>query len=251
MTTHALPPARPAGMGGAAAAEWTKLWTVRSTWWVLAAVIAFIVGLTVLASAAAPDGQLPANDAPLGGVGLAQLPIAVLATLAITAEHSTGSIASSLQWVPNRLRFLTSKSLVVLAVAFVLGFLVYLPAVIAAAALQGGEALEAAAVGRGALTSGGLLAATGGICLGLGTLLRSTAGTIVTFIALALVLPGLLSAIPVEFVQTIASYLPGTAITAIFGNEALYSSTVGWIVLAAWAAGALLLGATRLLRSDA
>ena len=244
---------RAAGLGGAMAAEWTKLVTVRSTWWVLAVTVAVVLGIAALASLA-PDGGPPlaVTTAAFAGMGLAQLSVAVLATLAITAEHSTGSLTSTLQWIPVRPRLLGAKTIVVLGVAFVIGALTYLPAVgLAAVVRTGAGDLQLGDVVRGAVAAGGLLAAVSGLALGLGTALRSTAGALVTVVALLLVLAPLLGIIPVEVIQRAAQYLPGAATGVVFTGDGPYSEPVAWIVLWAWAVVALGLGAVLLTRRDA
>ena len=85
-----------------ARSEWTKLRSVRSSRWALAATLLFIVGLGVIACAVIasdwPHSSLhdranfQALTATLAGVNLAQLSLGVLGVLVITAEYSTGMI---------------------------------------------------------------------------------------------------------------------------------------------------------------
>jgi ABC-type transport system involved in multi-copper enzyme maturation permease subunit len=109
--------------------EWIKLRSVRSTWWCLgtAALLVPTFGLLTalttdaVEAAALPKAWLVAEDGfdplgPLQAVLLAQFAFGVLGVLAITSEHSTGLIRSSLVAVPQRRRLLAAKFAVLLAV---------------------------------------------------------------------------------------------------------------------------------------
>lgn len=131
MTTWNLSTQRP--LIGAVAAEWTKLWTVRSTRWL-------VCGSVLLMAAPAPSAGLTlANNNEADGLHtlykpgdvaggtafyMVQLMVAALAMLMMTAEYGTGSIRSTLQWVPDRGRLLLAKSVVIGAVTLVMGFVI-------------------------------------------------------------------------------------------------------------------------------
>ena len=98
------------------ASEWTKLWTVRSTWLnlVAGAVLTGLLGLQFgfsdgvreLASAARCRVSSP-SQAAVGGIGVGavlilQVVVAAFAMLPVTSEYATGSIRSTLQWTPVR-----------------------------------------------------------------------------------------------------------------------------------------------------
>ncbi|MGY1771009.1 sensor histidine kinase [Blastococcus sp. SYSU D00813] len=110
-TAHA--PALPARLTftGVLRAEWIKLLSLRSTWWVLTATVVLIVGVSLAVAfsldAVATDPATAAATAALtgaevvsGGFQLGMLTIAVLGTLLITGEYSTGMIRSTLAAVP-------------------------------------------------------------------------------------------------------------------------------------------------------
>jgi ABC-2 type transport system permease protein len=110
--------------------EWTKLWSLRSTRWVL--LVSFIAmaapGPIISAVQMGRWAHLSLHDratfdsidAGVGGWHLAQLGIGVLGVLIISGEYSTGMIRSSLMAVPRRLPVLAAKVLVYAGVAFVL-----------------------------------------------------------------------------------------------------------------------------------
>lgn len=137
---------------------------------------------------------------------VAQLALLGLARLAVTTEFSTGTITPSLQAVPRRARFVAAKVVVVGVVATVAGAVVVLVGGLTAwlgAGIHdhrglgwilsgGGPAIDAAGLGR-AVTLGGLyVLLVSVLTIGLAVLLRSAVATLVTVLALLLVLPGIL-----------------------------------------------------------
>src|ERR1700688_1134772 len=101
-----LPPATGrAGLRGALASEFTKIRSVRSTYWTLAALLVVSIGLgaAITAGQAANFANNPSNVAGFDATQLSlaaffeigQLIIAVLGAMAITAEYSTGMIRTS------------------------------------------------------------------------------------------------------------------------------------------------------------
>ena len=86
--------------GAVARAEWTKLWSVRSTLWSLLVTVAIIIGLGALFCAARVAranrlGGHPFFDATffsLSGIFLAQLAVGVLGVLVMSSEYTTGQI---------------------------------------------------------------------------------------------------------------------------------------------------------------
>jgi ABC-2 type transport system permease protein len=130
-----------AGLRGVIASEFTKIRSIRSTYWTIAALVVVSVGLAAIvgATTAANIHNNPWNKAGtdgtqdvLGGFSyLGQLIIAVIAALTITAEYSTGMIRTSLTAMPRRgtlyfgkLIVLTSVTLVVSLVTSFVSFFV-------------------------------------------------------------------------------------------------------------------------------
>ena len=86
--------------------------------------------------------------------------------------------------------------------------------------------------------------------LGLGALIRNTAGAIAVLVATIFVLPALVSALPPSLKDTIGPYLPtsaGNAITSIHPAAHTLATWTGFGVLCAYAAASLI-GAALLLR---
>jgi ABC-2 type transport system permease protein len=134
--------------------EWTKLRSVRSTFWALAVTVVLGVGLGVVISAAAAHGYARSSVSgklswdptaeSLDGIGIATLAIAVLGVLCVSSEYSSGMIRTSLIAVPKRGRVLAAKSLVFAVVTFVVGEATSFTAFFVGQALISGHAPHAA-----------------------------------------------------------------------------------------------------------
>lgn len=245
----------------AVASEWTRLWTVRSTWWALlgAAGMMLLLGFA-FGQDAPPDPGLPGGGMPFplwvpGEIALAvgQFALYVVVMLAITAEYATGAIRSTLQGVPRRGLLLLARTAVVVAVATVSAVLLSAAAGAAAWIGLGGRA----EVVPGDIAHSLAMIAVVVICgslftVGLGALLRSSAGTLTSVFLLLLVLPNLLPGFGIGWLATIGEHLPGYASLSLlqaFGIE--QSAARASVVLAAWVGAALVAGAWSLMRRDA
>ncbi|HEY3878231.1 MAG TPA: ABC transporter permease [Trebonia sp.] len=150
----ALPPAAGrAGLGGAIASEFTKLRSVRSTYWTLAALLIVSVGLgaAITAGTAASFNNNPANKAGFDATQTAliaffeigQLIIAVIAAMTITSEYSTGMIRTSLTAQPRRGVVFTAKAIVLTAVTLVISLITAFVAFFLGQALLSGSGVSA------------------------------------------------------------------------------------------------------------
>jgi hypothetical protein len=214
-----------------AVAEWTKLRSLRSTRWSLLVGSLLAVGLplifaTVVASRwshLSPHERhnRHALDIALAGVTIAQLAIGVLGVLVITGEYSTGMIRSTMIAVPKRLPVLWAKAGVYAAVTFAL----MLPAVLLAfagsqAILRNHHILQLSfthpGVPRTVIGGAVYLMLVGVFCLGLGAIVRNTAGGIAVFAAIMFVIPPLLNILPSDWNNAINPYLPSSAGNSIY-----------------------------------
>src|SRR5207245_2432064 len=131
---HATPTPRQIrhpGFGAVLGSEWTKIRTVKSTFWTLLAALVVTVGLSVLLSlafASSYDKMSVKERArfdpaawSLVGINFGMIALGVLGVMVIAAEYSTGMIRTSLTAVPYRGRFLAAKLLVLLAVSLIVG----------------------------------------------------------------------------------------------------------------------------------
>ncbi|MFD1214646.1 ABC transporter permease [Arthrobacter sp. GCM10027362] len=258
------PAARPAARGvnflRALHAEWIKFTTLRSTWILLATTVAVMVGIGLLGGwglgsaldQAAAEGRDPAAVGvepqllylmPTGGIDFGQLIIGSLGVLLIASEYSTGMIRSTMMAVPDRLSPLFAKAVVIAAVAAVTGivasFATYflLQPILSGYGQEFGLAVENLVPSM--LLAGVYLALASLIALALGTLLRNSAGGIVTLVALFLVLPTVLGFIQLDWIQDALPYLPSNAgrqLLALDIAEGELTRLQGGAVMAAWTA---------------
>ncbi|HME65671.1 MAG TPA: ABC transporter permease [Streptosporangiaceae bacterium] len=125
-----LPPATGrAGLRGAIASEFTKIRSVRSTYWTLAAllVVSIGIGAAITGGTEASFSHNPANKAAFDATQISliaffeigQLIIAVIAALAITSEYSTGMIRTSLTAQPRRGTVYAAKAIVLTSLTLI------------------------------------------------------------------------------------------------------------------------------------
>jgi ABC-2 type transport system permease protein len=258
MTTTGIEPTAPVVLGRTVRAEWTRLWTVRSTW--LFAIVATIgvVGISLLVgSDSRGEGQTEAGETvwiaarTLGMIALSLL--LAMAAVSVTTDYGTGGIVSTLQWTPRRGLLLAARGIVVLATVTFLGLaLVLLGAVLInrlapVLAMPWDEGAETLAALGYVYAFGVLLA------VGTGLLLRSTAGAVITALALMLVLPLLLGNLPFEWTRDLAVLLPGSGAVKLVIGDGLpgFTDAEARTTLAVWGSAALVAGCWRLMRTDA
>jgi ABC-type transport system involved in multi-copper enzyme maturation permease subunit len=149
-----LPPAvGQAGLRGAIASEFTKLRSVRSTYWTLGALFVVSVGLSVLicAGTAANMANNPGNkagyDATQNSLGalffLGELIIAVIGAMVITSEYSTGMIRTSLTAQPRRGVVYAAKAISFTSVTLVISIVTAFIAFFAGQAMLSGKGVAA------------------------------------------------------------------------------------------------------------
>ena len=200
--------------------EWIKLFTLRSTKWILSLAIGLNIGITLALAGAVRWAQtmFDAQGSPPGGPDnvpievdpmslgelcelvvtgcsfVGQLMIVILAILIITNEYSSGMIRSTFATVPRRANVLLAKMIVI----FVVAVLVF--AISVAVGFAGSYAIFYNSLGADlALISetslrimGGFIAAMVLIAwftFGLGATIRSTAASIGTAVGVIIVLP--------------------------------------------------------------
>lgn len=247
----------------AISAEWTKLRSVRSTWYALCASVALTVVQAASATAsfvngeaaelASAGGSLSASTAAILGVQVGQVALIALAMLVFTAEYTTGSIRSSLLWVPSRGRFVFAKVVVVAAVMAAVGLLLGTIGMLTAS-LLGGDAVAwlAADAARDLAVIAVYACLISLLASGVGLIVRSAAGTLTVVFLLLLVLPNVLRAASLPALVAIAEHLPGTAATVLLtGASEPYGSAMAGAMLVLWALGVLGIGTWLLQTRDA
>jgi ABC-type transport system involved in multi-copper enzyme maturation permease subunit len=270
VTAAVTRPASSAGSGqvtqlGAIRSEWIKLRSLRSTWYGLLATFAIVAGLGSLFTALRAHhfdhgfADFDPIAVSLRGAFLAQLAIGVLGVLVISGEYTTGMIRASLAAIPHRTPVLVAKTAVFGVLALVVctastfsAFLIGQQALATThrqAGLGTPHAVEAIVGTALYLTLIGLLA------VGLGFLLRTTAGAIATLVGIVLVLPLLASALPDPYATDVRKYLPLSAVDQLMSaarpDPSLLAPWTGLGITALYAAAALLAGFVVLKRRDA
>lgn len=251
--------------------EWVKLVSLRSTYWTIGATLVVMVLIALLLGTASrvesttgapgPDGAMAIGM----GYSFAQVVVAVLGTLMITGEYATGMIRSTLVAVPLRLPALAGKALLIAAVGFVVGvagvalsYAVSYPLLGAAAAADLGDP----EVQRIFWGSGLYLAGVGLLGLGVGALLRHTAGAITVTLGVLLMLGTVMQLLMLTstIFRDIYPFLPTTAgeriVTPVVAAAApdaprMLGPWQGYAVFMTYVAATLSLAAALLRRRDA
>ena len=259
-----------ANFGRLLLAEWTKLRSVRSTYWsLIALIIAFPLFcwlfpyLTVANWKQATSTQQanllldPIGSMMEPGQYIGQLAVAVLGVMVTASEYSTGMIRSTLLASPRRVRMLAAKSVVFALLILVIGEVVSF-----AGFFIGRQTFKSLITVN--LDSGDIRQVLGGglylamlalFAMVLGALIRHVAGAITGIVALLLVLSGIISLIPGQIGKYLYTYEPTNAGFVIIAKHVpdnfLLTSWEGYGVFAAWTAALWILAAWLLVRRDA
>lgn len=243
-----------AELRAAAAAEWTRLTTVRSTWWTLAgATVVMALSCAQLGIIHANDNTdtLAENDSGVIAAGavaadaftMGQFVLFALAILSLSAEYAGGGIRWTFQAVPVRGRVFLAKAAVMAPVMFVAGTVLGLLGAFCAAPLLGGWGTLDGVVAD-SLAMGVYSACMGVLTLGLAFLLRSAAGALSALFVLLVLVPVL----AMEAEAPGADALPSLAGTAFMTGAAdPYPPAASLAIVIAWAA-AFSLAAVAVLR---
>jgi ABC-2 type transport system permease protein len=248
-------------------AEWTKLVALRSTWYTLIAVSVLTVGVAgaigygiAHSSGAPPSGVADAVAAAFLPVDFMVLVVGVLGVLQMTGEYGSGLVRATLTAVPRRWPVLGAKAVVLGGLVAPWMAATCLAAFLVCQAFLGdhGASLGDPGVVRAILGAAGSLVLTGLVGLGIGAMLRHTAGAITTLVVAIFVAPALLGpAIPGDGEKQVLKFVPtvaGQAMYAIDGSGSpfkAFSPAGSALVLAGWAALLLAGGLAVLWRRDA
>jgi ABC-type transport system involved in multi-copper enzyme maturation permease subunit len=284
-------PSGRAGFTGAVRSEFTKIRSVRSTYWTLIALVVACVGIGALFSwgqtqrllrfeggTTVRGGKVPpafaehianeirsqAASISLFGLLIGQLIIIVLGALAITSEYSTGMIRTSLTAMPRRGTVFAAKGVVFGTVALIVGLVTSFLAFFTGQAILSSQHVSTTLghhdVLRTVIGGGLFLAVCGLLSFGIGAMLRHSAGAIAAAIGLMFVLWILSQFLPGPpsgwFGQEdIDKWIPFNAGSAIWENQANglhpFSPWIGFAVFCCYAAVAIIGGLVVFLRRDA
>ena len=189
---------------------------------------------------------------------LAQLAIGVLGVLVISSEYTTGMIRTTFAAVPRRPLVLFAKAVTFTVVAFVVATIACFVAFFIGQSILSAKHADVSITDPGVLRAvvgaGTYLTLVGLLGIGLGTLLRRTAGAIATLFGLVLVLPALTEALPSPWDTDVGKLLPinaGRALFAVRPSTDLLSPGQGFLVLVATVGVVLALATVAIVRRDA
>ena len=266
----ALPPATGrAGLPGALRSEFTKLRSVRSTYWTLLALVLVSIGIGAAISAGSANQPHSAGDgfdatqvSLIAFFELGQLVIAVLGALTITSEYSTGMIRTSLTAMPRRGTVYAAKAAVFGAVALVVSLVTSFLAFFVGQAILHGTVhatLSQQDVLRAIVGSALFVTVVGLIAFGVGAIIRHSAGAITTVIGMMFIIPIIVQVLPQTWRYDLIRFLPDSAgrvisITVMPSGGEVYHMWSAWpqfAVTAVYAVVLLAIGAYLFRKRDA
>ncbi len=248
--------------------EWTKLTTVRSTMWALGIAAVSTIGFGVLLTAIAVHqwdhrtlAEVSGFDPLLysyAGLNVGQLCIGVLGVLVMTSEYATGVIKLTFGATPQRRILLGAKVLTFSAITAVVSCIscvsVFFICQAILASKHAGVSIADPGVLRAVMGGAVHMVLIGAIAVGIGALIRHTAGAVAILFGVLLIIPGLVQLLPQPWNNDITLYLPssaGAAMSAVVRFPNLLSPLEGLLVLGAYAVATLALASMLLVRRDA
>ncbi|RLK12309.1 hypothetical protein DER29_5587 [Micromonospora sp. M71_S20] len=277
MTAVTGPTRRPIVTGAPArfrdllAAEWIKLWSLRSTRWTLPLVHLFVVGVSVNASLADhrnwpayPEGRRemfrlygPVRDAfPEAGYLLLILASATIGALTIVGEHQSGLIRATFAAVPARRAVVAAKAAVLAGVMLVFGTVTAATSFWVSQAILAdrgaGWSIGEPGVLRAVAASAVLVPVCALVGMGLGALTRHAAGAVAAATSVLVLVPMAVDSDEHRWIAELYNALPLTAWLRLIEvhpdvlNPDPYPATVtgSWLTLATWSLTATLTAIT-------
>jgi ABC-2 type transport system permease protein len=251
----AAAPATTVGFESVLRSEWTKLRSLRSTYWSAASVVLATVGLGIFMGArwAHQSGPVPpgfdATNTSLSGVYIAQIIVGALGVLTISSEYATGMIRATFSAVPQRRTLLAAKAVVLALATLVLAEAVCFTAFGACQALLSNKGAGVSLADPGALRSvfgaGLYLTAAALLGFGLGAAIRHTAGGLSAFFGLMFAPTAIVDLLPTDWRNALIDYMPANAGSQIFTVDRVKGALGPWQglgVFCLYAVAALVLG---------
>ncbi|WP_309074120.1 ABC transporter permease subunit [Paenarthrobacter sp.] len=239
--------------------EFIKFRTLMSTLILLASTAVVMVGFAALgawgtgqfAEQAAQDPQAAAAIAaqggdlavtiPTSGIAFAQLILGSLGVLLMSSEFTTGMARSTFAAVPKRMSPFLAKLIVVMVSAFVLTAVsTYIAGLVSLPIVDSYNLkldLGSSQSVKLLLVNSIYIAAVAAIGMALGTIVRNSAGGIMSLVGIFFVLPIAFQLIPGDFFKEASKYLPGNTINPLTAVEHVPDTLEVWqatLVLGAW-----------------
>ncbi len=255
-------------LAGALRSEFTKIRSVRSTYWTLIAMFVVVVGFGALASWGRATHGGPAGPffdptrQSLAGLYIGQLIIGVLGVLVISSEYSTGMIRTTLTTNPHRGLMIAAKGIVFTVVAFVASLITAFASFFLGQALMSSHHISTTLASPGVLRAviGGalFLTACGVLAFGLGLLLRHSAAGIGTMVGLLFVVTILVNFLPQSWQNDVDRWIPALAGGQLWlvqpqppGAAPMFGPWPSFAVLCGWAAVAVVAAVVLFRKRDA
>ncbi len=236
--------------------------------WALGVAVVSTIGFGVLLTAIAVNqwdhrtlAEVSGFDPLLysyAGLNVAQLCIGVLGVLVMTSEYATGVIKLTFGATPQRRILLGAKVLTFSAVIAVVSLIscvtVFFICQAILASKHAGVAITDPGVVRAVLGGAVHMVLIGAIAVGIGALVRHTAGAVAILFGVLLIVPGLVQLLPQPWNNDITLYLPssaGAAMSAVVRFPNLLSPLGGLLVLTSYAVATLVVASILLVRRDA
>ena len=254
--------------------EFIKFRTLTSTLILLACTLLVMVGFGALtgwgtgtfseqamrdpeaAAAIAAQGDL-AITVPTSGIAFAQLILGSLGVLLMSSEFTTGMARSTFAAVPKRLPAFVAKLIVVVVASFLLtATSSFLAGLVALPILDSYDLkldLGSSQSVKLLLVSSVYVAAVAAIGLALGSIIRNSAGGIMSLVGLFFVAPIALQIIQGDVAKEIRKYLPGNTVEPMTAVKHLPDTLEAWqaaLVLGAWVVVPVILAMVLLKKRD-
>ncbi|MEV7662668.1 ABC transporter permease subunit [Paenarthrobacter sp. NPDC089316] len=239
--------------------EFIKFRTLLSTLILLASTALVMVGFAALAAwgtgqfaeqatrdpqaaaaIAAQGGEL-AVTIPSSGIAFAQLILGSLGVLLMSSEFTTGMARSTFAAVPRRLSPFLAKLIVVVVSAFLLTAVsTYIAGLVALPIVDNyGLKLDLGSSQsiKLLLVNSVYVAAVAAIGMALGTIIRNSAGGIMSLVGIFFVLPIAFQLIPGDFFKEASKYLPTNTLNPLTAVKHVPDTLEAWqaaLVLGAW-----------------
>ncbi|SEG87511.1 ABC-2 family transporter protein [Thermomonospora echinospora] len=263
----------PARFGDLLAAEWIKLWSLRSTFWVLGLGALTLIGLNVQATLA--DHRLMASwsaqrlaDYNWMNDAFGQSPYLLLmictgaiGAITIAGEYTSGLIRTTFAAVPARRSVVAAKAAVVTVVMTILGTVVAVTSFGVTQAILstrgGGYSFTDPGVPQAIAASALIAPVCALIGMGVGALIRHTAASVIGVFAVLVMLPELTKGRSYAWVVDLHNAMPWPAWATLRNSPwqdvpdpYAATATGSWIVLALWPLAAVLLATLAVHRRD-
>lgn len=228
-------------------AEWVKASTLWSTWLCLAGFAVAAAGISAAVVGTVGDLQAaePGYDAGLlafYGLNFGQVAVIVLAVLLTAGEYGRQTVHDSLVAVPRRGVFLASKVAVGAALVLVTATVTALVSVVVTQALLGPAGVGLAELARPTVAAALYPTLLAVVCMGVAMVLRDQTVALGLLVPFFFLVSPLLELVPV--LQRLAVYLPDRAgqVAVRLGPRPIdaFGPVTGLVVLALWAAAAVL-----------